>query len=162
MITDRKIVEVLQEGLNLTPTPYADAAVKLGMTEADLMLRLEDMMEQGAIRRIALVPNHYAIGYRFNAMTVWDVDDDSVDIMGDKFGQEESVSHCYRRPRRHPEWRYNLFAMVHGRGPEEVEQKILHLKSLAGQTVRDHRVLMSRKILKKTGLRLATNEGKLC
>ncbi len=162
MISDRKIVETLQEGLGLTPTPYAEAANKLGISEDWLMNRLDEMMNEGVIRRIALVPNHYSLGYRFNAMTVWDIDDDEVDLIGEQFGHEKSVSHCYRRPRKHPHWRYNLFTMVHGRSTQEVDQKIKNLQQIAGKAVRDHRVLLSRKILKKTGLRLVSKEGKSC
>jgi hypothetical protein len=35
-------------------------------------------------------------------MTVWDVDDDRVDALGEAVGRLPFVSHCYRRPRRLP------------------------------------------------------------
>ena len=87
-------------------------------------------------------------------MTVWDIDDAQVDIVGEKIGALEFVSHCYRRPRHLPEWPYNLFAMVHGRSRADVEQQIAKIADLLGPSCRGHDVLYSSEILKKTGFRM--------
>jgi siroheme decarboxylase len=65
------------------------------------------------------------------------------------------VSHCYRRPRRPPVWRYNLFAMLHGRNRAEVEQQAKDIAALLGKACVAHDILYSTAILKKTGLRLS-------
>ena len=119
------------------------------------MRRLRGLLERGAIRRIAAVPNHYRLGYAANGMTVWDVDDAVVSALGHGVGELPFVSHCYRRPRRPPAWRYNLFAMVHGRDRAEVETKAAHIEDLLGDACRAREILYSTRILKKTGLRLA-------
>ena len=118
------------------------------------MRRLQHMLDTGAIRRIAAVPNHYALGYRANGMSVWDVDDAHVAEAGRAVGALPFVSHCYRRPRHPPLWPYNLFAMVHGRSREQVEAHVAAIASVLGARQRAHDVLYSRRILKKTGLRL--------
>ena len=59
-----------------------------------------------------------------------------------------------RRPRRLPEWRYNLFAMVHGRDREETAGKIEAIRALLGASLAAGDVLYSRRILKKSGLRI--------
>jgi DNA-binding Lrp family transcriptional regulator len=87
-------------------------------------------------------------------MSVWDVDDVAVDALGERVGALESVSHCYRRPRRLPLWRYNLFAMVHGKSRTEVEAKVAEIAQVLGSAARAHEVLYSTRILKKTGLRI--------
>jgi DNA-binding Lrp family transcriptional regulator len=46
------------------------------------MARLTSMLESGVIRRIGAVPNHYAIGYTANGMSVWDVPDERIDELG--------------------------------------------------------------------------------
>lgn len=150
---DRSIVRATQGGLPLVAEPYAAVAQALGLSEAEVMRRLVRMMNEGAIRRIAAVPNHYALGYTANGMSVWDVDDSRVDALGPMVGALEFVSHCYRRPRRLPLWRYNLFAMVHGRDRDEVERKVAEIAALLGSDCRAHEVLYSTRILKKTGLR---------
>ena len=88
------------------------------------MTRLRRMQERGVVRRIGAVPNHYALGWTANGMSVWDVDDDRVTALGPQVGALDFVSHCYRRPRHLPLWPYNLFAMVHGRGRDEVADKV--------------------------------------
>ena len=118
------------------------------------MDRLERLQVAGAIRRIAAVPNHYALGYRANGMSVWDVDDAAVDRLGRKVGALDFVSHCYRRPRRLPDWPFNLFAMVHGHTRGEVEDLVEEIAALLGEAARRHEILYSTAILKKTGLRL--------
>ena len=152
---DRRIVLATQQGLPLDPRPYAVVAAQVGASEAEVLQRIERLRARGAIRRIGAVPNHYALGYRANGMTVWDVDDDRVDELGRRIGALDFVSHCYRRPRHRPHWPYNLFAMVHGRDREEAERQIAIIADLLGDACRAHDVLYSTRILKKTGLRFA-------
>jgi len=151
---DHAIVLATQAGLPLVPRPWHEVARQVGATPAQVMERVERMLERGAIRRIGAVPNHYAIGYRSNGMSVWDVDDSQVDALGRKLAQSGLVSHCYLRTRHLPEWPYNLFAMVHGRDRNEVETKLRQVAMILGPSVRAHEVLYSSRILKKTGLRL--------
>ena len=152
---DRAIVLATQEGLRPTPRPYHEIADRLGLSPDELMARLRAMLESGAVRRIAAVPNHYKLGYRANGMSVWDVDDEYASGLGQRVGALGFVSHCYLRPRRPPHWRFNLFAMVHGRDRDTVEEKVASIARLLEPHVRAHEVLYSRRILKKTGLRLS-------
>jgi DNA-binding Lrp family transcriptional regulator len=152
--TDRAIVRATQAGLPLCREPYQVIAGQLGLTAEVVMARLRAMLASGVIRRIGAVPNHYALGWRANGMSVWDVADAEVSRLGPRVGALPAVSHCYRRPRRLPEWPYNLFAMVHGRSRAEVEAEVAAIATLLGAACRRHEVLYSTAILKKTGLRL--------
>ncbi len=152
--TDRDIIRALQGGLPLVPTPYKAVAETLGMAEAQLVQRLETMKDAGVIRRIAAAPNHYRLGMTENGMTVWDVSDESIAELGAKIGALPFVTHCYERPRALPDWPYNLFAMVHGSDPNEVASKRAEIAAILGDACRASDMLVSTKILKKTGLRL--------
>jgi DNA-binding Lrp family transcriptional regulator len=156
---DRRIVEATQAGLPLTPRPFAAVAEAVGATEAEVLDRFTVLQARGAVRRIAAAPNHYALGMTANAMTVWDVDDARVDALGEQVGALPFVTHSYRRPRARPVWPYNLFAMVHGRGPAEVETLRAAIAALLGDACRASDALYSTRILKKTGLRLGRPEG---
>ena len=112
------------------------------------------MLDSGIIRRIGAVPNHYAIGWTANGMTVWDVPDARVDDLGARVGSLPFVTHCYRRPRALPAWPYNLFAMVHGTSRDEVREKAVVIAELLGEDCQGSDVLFSTRILKKTGLRI--------
>ena len=152
---DRALMHASQDGLPLVPRPYHAIGARLGLSGEEVMARIARLQQQGAIRRIAAVPNHYAIGYRANGMSVWDVADERVDALGERVGELPFVSHCYRRARHLPEWRYNLFAMVHGRSREEVQDKVRAIAAVLGAHCRAHEVLYSTRILKKTGVRIA-------
>lgn len=155
---DRRLIVATQEGLPLVPRPYAAIAEQLGIAEAEVRARLAAMLERGLVRRIGAVPNHYAIGYVANGMSVWDIDDAVVDAVGERVGALAGVTHCYRRPRRLPDWPYNLFAMVHGRSREAVLAEVEAIAALLAAefpgACRRREVLFSTAILKKTGLRL--------
>jgi len=151
--TDLAIMRASQSGLPLTPEPYQALATQLGLTSAEVMARMQRMMEDGIIRRIGAVPNHYKLGYSFNGMTVWNVPDEHIDTLGQKVGALDFVSHCYHRPRHLPAWPYNLFAMVHGKSQNDVDHQIQIIAGILGDCNLGSDVLFSTKILKKTGFR---------
>jgi DNA-binding Lrp family transcriptional regulator len=153
--TDRAIVRATQGGLPRVPRPYHAVAAQIGVSAEEVMLRMQRMLDAGIIRRIGAVPNHYALGYRANGMSVWNVPDEQVRAAGTQIGALDFVSHCYHRPRHLPVWPYNLFAMVHGRDRAEVEAKVAEIARLLGDADRGHAVLYSTRILKKTGLRIS-------
>jgi siroheme decarboxylase len=152
---DREIIRATQGGLPLTVAPFDALAAQMGLPVGEIMARLQRMQDSGAIRRIAAIPQHYALGIRANGMSVWDVDDALVDTLGEQVGALPFVSHCYRRPRHRPHWPYNLFAMVHGRDRSQVEEQVAHIARLLGTACRDHDILYSNRLLKKTGLRIS-------
>lgn len=156
---DRRIISATQGGLPLTPAPYAEVAAWLGLTEAEVIARLAAMQASGVIRRIAVAPNHYALGLIANGMSVWDVDDAQAVALGTRVGALGFVSHCYLRPRALPGWPYNLFAMIHGTSRDAVERLRAEIAALLGDACHAHDILYSTRILKKTGMRLKTTEG---
>lgn len=114
------LIEIIQSGLPLVARPYQEIAERLGWSEQLVIEKLKTMVEGGIIKRLGIVVRHHELGYRANAMVVWDVADDQVDSIGQKLGTQDCVTLCYQRPRMLPEWPYNLFCMVHGRSREEV------------------------------------------
>ncbi len=151
--TDRRLLAALEDGLPLVSRPYAVLAERVGLAEAVVIERLEALLHAGVIKRLGLVVRHHEIGYRANAMTVWDVPDASVDWVGRALAASPDVTLCYRRPRRLPAWRYNLFAMVHGREREAVLGRIAALRAAHGLDGVPHAVLFSTKRFKQRGAR---------
>ena len=152
---DFALVAACQAGLPLTPRPYHAMAEQLGLGADEVMARMQAMMQAGVIRRIGVVPNHYALGYTANGMTVWDVADEQVDALGEAVGRLAFVSHCYRRPRHLPLWPYNLFAMVHAKTRDQAQAYADQIGDLLGAACRQADILYSSRVLKKTGLRIA-------
>jgi siroheme decarboxylase len=151
---DRALIVATQGGLPLVARPYQLVGEQIGISGAEVMRRLQALLAAGIIRRIGAVPNHYAIGWTANGMTVWDVPDARIDELGVSVGGLPFVTHCYRRPRALPAWPYNLFAMVHGNSRDEVREKAALIAELLGENCHGSDVLFSTRILKKTGLRI--------
>ena len=150
---DRLLIAELQAGLPLVSAPYAAIAERLGWSEFDVIAGLRRLTALGAVNRLGVVVRHHELGYRANAMVVWDVADARVDAVALRFVAMPFVNLCYRRPRRLPEWRYNLFVMIHGRERDEVLQHTARLAEAAGDGVAAHEVLFSGKRYKQRGAR---------
>jgi len=165
---ERQYILLTQNGLPIIAKPYHWLAQELNISVEQVLLITKNMQERGIIRRIAAVPNHYKLGYCYNGMTVWDIDDTQAEKFGQAIGKLPFVSHCYLRPRKLPHWNYNLFAMVHGKNKQEITQYRSQIKALLtevlvnrkqenGSLFKNCDMLTSTQILKKTGLRLKNN-----
>ncbi len=99
-----EILASAAEGLALVPEPFEHLARKLGV-DADVVIdRLRALREGGAVKRLGLVVRHHELGFRANAMVVWDIPDHETERVAARFVSNESVTLCYERPRR-PNWR---------------------------------------------------------
>jgi DNA-binding Lrp family transcriptional regulator len=155
---ERDLVLAIQDGLPITATPYEDVAGTLGV-EVDWVLdTIRRFNTEGKVRRVGVIPNHYALGYTENGMTVWNVPDELVNTVGPEVASLDFVTHCYRRPRHEGVWEYNFFAMTHGRSEAESEARIEQVRDVMAAhwdvTDGDWDTLFSTQILKKTGIRL--------
>jgi DNA-binding Lrp family transcriptional regulator len=152
---ERRLVSVLQEGLPLFIRPFALIAERIGASEIDVLGRIKRWLEEGAIKRFGVVVRHHELGYRANAMLVHDIPDERVSDIGRALAEEPAVTLCYRRPRRLPDWPYNLFCMIHGRERGEVEATIADLRHRHGLEACAHETLFSLTRFKQNGARYA-------
>ncbi|MFP8951819.1 Lrp/AsnC family transcriptional regulator [Natrialbaceae archaeon A-arb3/5] len=156
---ERDLVLEVQDGVPLSATPYADVADAIGQETRWVLETIKRFEREGKIRRIGVVPNHYALGYTENGMTVWNVPDEFVGEVGPEVAALPFVTHCYERPRHEGVWPYNFFAMTHGRSEEESQERIEQVRETMGEYwdvgEDDWDSLFSTQILKKTGIRLA-------
>jgi len=148
---DDELISAIENGLPLCSRPYAEIARQLDIDEQEVLTRLASLKQRGVIKRMGVIVRHRELGYRANAMLVWDVPDERVAELGRCLSQYDFITLCYRRPRMLPDWPYNLFCMIHGKSREEVLQRIdwlikqCHLESLP------HHVLFSRRRFKQRG-----------
>ena len=146
---------LLESGLPLLPRPYQALAQQIGAQEQQVVAQLDQWQQQGLFRRLGLVLNHRALGFTANAMLVLDIPDALIDEVGQRLGREPQVSLCYQRPRRLPQWRYNLFCMVHGRQRERVEAQIAGLLERHQLSDLPYQLLFSTQAFKQCGGRFA-------
>lgn len=148
---DEALIELIQTGLPLTARPYAELGKQVGMTEEQVINRIAYLNESKIIKRFGVVVRHHELGYNANAMTVWDIDDDKVSQLGACMGEFDFITLCYRRPRRLPEWPYNLFTMIHGKDREHVLSNIKLLVNQCGLDAVEYQVLFSTRRFKQRG-----------
>lgn len=101
--TDRRLLNRLQEDLPLTPRPYADVADELGMSEQDLLNRIERLKTDRVITRFGPFFDAAAMGGDFClcAMAVPEADFETVLT---KVNAHPEVAHNYERTHRLNMW----------------------------------------------------------
>jgi DNA-binding Lrp family transcriptional regulator len=147
---DLELLEHIQTGLPVCSRPYAEIGRRCGMPESEVIERLTRLKQRGLIKRMGVIVKHRSLGYRANAMVVWNVPDDRVKQLGRHMSRFPFVTLCYRRPRR-PSWPYNLYCMIHGKDRATVLQQLEQLAAACGLTSFDYEVLFSRRCFKQRG-----------
>ena len=155
---DQQLIAAIQAGLPLTERPYFTIGEKLGIPERAVIRKLSDLQSNGIIRRMGVIVRHHELGYRANAMLVWDVPDDHVDSLGRQLSAEEDVTLCYQRPRYRPHWPYNLFSMIHGRSRPEVMDCIERIVQKLALHNTPYEILFSRQRFKQCGANYFTHD----
>ncbi|MDH4096409.1 MAG: AsnC family transcriptional regulator [Betaproteobacteria bacterium] len=125
---ERSLAARLAAGLPLAQHPFA----AFGLPEAELIGTLRRWLDNGVVRRIGAVVRHRRLGYEANAMVVWDVPEGEASAAGRRLAGDSAVTLCYRRARALPDWRYNLYCMVHGRARDPVAREIERLSARHG------------------------------
>jgi DNA-binding Lrp family transcriptional regulator len=153
------IVAALQSGIPLKPEPFADIGTRVRMKEDFVLEQLARWREQGVIKRFGVVVRHHELGYRENAMAVWDVPDEVASAIGKIAAQQPGVTLCYRRARQLPDWPYNLYCMVHGTRRDIVESQVAALARNSGLADFPSRILFNGRRFKQSGARYITRES---
>lgn len=153
---DRQLLMALEAGLPLAPRPYARLAEAAGLNEAWLLARLEEWLESGVLKRFGVVVRHHELGYRANAMCVWNVPEARIDALGEQLARQPGVTLCYRRKRQLPDWPYNLYCMIHGQAREAVHQQKNALAARLGLDAYPQQMLFSGRRFKQCGARYSS------
>lgn len=152
---DRALVGALEDGLPFVERPYAAIGHRSDLTETAVLARIATWQANGLIRRFGVVVRHHELGYRANAMAIWDVPDEIAPGYGAALACIEGVTLAYRRA-RDPQWPYNVYCMVHGVDRGEVAARIAQAARATGLERFPHEVLFSRTRFKQTGARIAS------
>lgn len=144
---DKKIISLISQDIPLVREPFKALALKLGIEEGVLFGRIKAYKKNDFLRKFCAVLNHRKIGFKYNAMVVWNIPDKFIDKAGSLMASFSQVSHCYQR-KKTPGWDYNLYSMVHGRTKKECLDVV---KDISRKTAcRDYKALFSSEEYKKT------------
>ncbi|MCI0559909.1 MAG: AsnC family transcriptional regulator [Nitrososphaera sp.] len=143
---DKEFIRELQKDLPVSPEPFRELADNLGITTSELFAKAREYESAGIMRRFAAILRHRDAGFLANGMVVWHVDEEKIDDAGFKLAAFPQVSHCYRRP-VYPDWRFNLFSMVHARSLQAAEKMAEEMSHVVG--IKDYQILFSSREFKK-------------
>ncbi len=147
----QRLLAVLQEGLPIVERPYAQLAAELGWSEQQVIDQLSVLSRSDRVRRLGIVVKHRTLGFKANAMVVWNIPDDRVDALAEQMAAHSFVTLCYQRPRRLPQWPYNLFCMIHGYERDQVLVRLDELVINLGLQDYDYQPLFSTRCFKQCG-----------
>ncbi len=156
---DLELIIALQHGLPLVSRPYAELGKSLGLSEQDVIQRLQYLKQQGLIKRLGVIVKHKKLGYAANAMVVFDIPDQQVAQMGQRISQFEFINLCYRRPRHDKLWSYNLFCMIHGKNRDMVLKQLQTLIEQCALSSYQYDILFSQHCFKQRGALYGTQKN---
>jgi len=152
MLTDleKKIIALLQTDIPVVKRPFLEMAEGIGITEERFLKVLNDLNNQGMIRRFGATIKHQKSGFKANAMVAWKVDEKQVEKVGNIMATFGEITHCYRRNPA-PGWEYNLYTMVHAGDEEGCYAIVKKISRAVGE--KNYTLLFSRQELKKTSMK---------
>lgn len=149
---DRPLLDALSRGLELTPTPYAALARRLGRDEMAVIARIAALLAAGILTRLGVIVRHRALGFTANAMVVWDVAE--AEAAGRALAALPGVTLAYERRPVAGVWPYRLYCMIHARTRMQALEVLATARALPELRGVDHRVLFSTRCFKQSGARL--------
>lgn len=150
---DRRLIAALNGGIALQPRPFAPLADACGLAEDEVLQRLQGWVASGVIRRFGMVLRHHELGFRANAMCVWQVPPDARDAIGAALAGDPAVTLCYARPAQGAHWPYNLFCMIHARDAASARTEAQRLAASHGLAALPQAVLISTRRYTQRGAR---------
>lgn len=154
---DVKLLRVTQGGIPIVESPFRDISKISGMSEEEVIHRMRKLKNEGIIRRFGASINNRKVGVLANAMVVWKVPHHLIDEVGEKFAQNNRVTHCYIRKTVPGRWNFNLYTVLHSEDPEEIKIMVNEMSDSVG--INDYQILFSTREFKKTSNGRITEEA---
>lgn len=149
MLSDQEFIDAAAKGLEFRARPFKPLAEALGLSEQEVLDRLDALIVQGKVRRFAASVRHQPMGFSVNAMVMVRTNENAIDQVGQAGSKLEAVSHCYHRS--HPDGDpWCLYMMVHGQDDDLVRETVAAIRDIPG--VRGVEICRSVAELKKTSL----------
>jgi len=143
---ETKAAQILQKDIPLESKPFSSIAGICGLTDAELMIWMKKLSDEGIIRKFGAILRHQKAGYSRNALVMWAVPPDAIEFAGRTFASLSFISHCYERTPAF-QGRYTLYTMLHAQ--DERLATLIHQMSFAIQCD-DFLILESRHEYKKS------------
>jgi DNA-binding Lrp family transcriptional regulator len=124
--SDRAIVNALQGGFPLCAEPYGEAAENLGLSERELIARLERMLNDKVLTRFGPMFQVERMGGAF-VLAALAVPEDRFEAVAEQVNALPEVAHNYRR-----EHRLNMWFVLATETPEGIARAIKRIEADTG------------------------------
>ena len=148
---DAALMQALSTGLSLEPRPFAALACSLHRPEAEIIDRIEMLARARLLTRVGVIVRHRALGWRENAMVVWQLPDAAIPAAGAALSAIPGVTLCYQRRTVPGVWDWPLFCMIHARSRPEAMAVLDQARALPELAGAAHRILFSTRCFRQRG-----------
>ncbi len=123
---DRKILNEIQSGFPVSPSPYLDLGGRLGISEDEAIGRVKKLKEQGLIRRIGGSLNSRRLGFK-STLCAARVAEDRIDDFVKEVNGCKGVTHNYLR-----KGDYNIWFTVIAPSASDIENALKEISEKTG------------------------------
>lgn len=124
--TDRKLLNLIQTDFPLSPRPFRELGVRLGLSEKEVIKRIEALKRAGIIRRIGGSFDSRKLGF-FSTLCAAKVPPESLEKFNEVINSYPGVTHNYQRDHD-----YNVWFTFIGESEKKVEEAIREMAEKAG------------------------------
>jgi siroheme decarboxylase len=126
--TEKQLLDEYQKGLPLSPTPFADMAANLGISEELVLQILQRFQDQGIISRVGPVFKPHKIGA--STLAAMSIPEERLEAVAHQISSHPEVNHNYER-----EDKYNLWFVVTAPSQERLEQVLATMEEETGYSI---------------------------
>ncbi|SHE86741.1 AsnC family transcriptional regulator [Desulforamulus putei] len=123
---DRQLLNLVQSDFPICPQPYQVLAEQLGITEQEVLQRLERLMQQDVLRRLGGIFDSRKLGYK-GTLCAMKVPQDRIDEVAAVINSYVGITHNYLRDHE-----YNMWFTILAQSPAKVEQILNEIRERTG------------------------------
>ncbi len=122
---EQSLLNDFQQGFPLTPTPFADMAEQLGVSEEQVLTTLEQLQQRGAVSRVGPVFRTHSIGA--STLAAMRVPEERLEEVAEQVNSFDAVNHNYER-----EHQLNLWFVATAPNEEALQQVLRQIETTTG------------------------------
>jgi len=124
---DLALLDALQDDIPLVSRPYAAIAARLGITEDEVIQKLNQLQEQGIVRNLSPVLESRHAGLSATTLVALKIPDEKIPAVARLINGYPEVSHNYRRDHR-----YSLWFTIAGKDERRIREIVREIQEQAG------------------------------
>ncbi len=122
---ERQLLNIYQRQLPIEQRPFAAMAQACGMTEQQVIERLDRWQQEGVVSRVGAVVNHQRVGA--STLAALAVPEEAIEAIAARVNAYEEVNHNYQR-----EHFFNLWFVLAAPSQQRIDEVLADIESQTG------------------------------